>query len=318
VSNRTATYSVSEYVFKYKTQVRNGTLIDATGFLLLPRGLPIPGGHPTVLYGHGTVGINDADAPSATLNNPDFLVGLELNIIRNFAAIGCVVVVPDYAGFGVAGVPGYAYVKKPTAYSMIDAVRSAFVFGQKKGLDVSGDVALLGHSQGGAAVLHTLEVYDGPEAYGKNSFNIQIVVPSAPAPVWRYALYAAAVGFNPSLASIFATYAYSATMYNPNLNMGTLLTPLAVNITNTYVESVPLRDMIAYNVFPSNLAEYLSPIGLTATQYNLNGFLCYTGSLYCQGGLPPLTLSNMIIDPVPADWQAQMDDDSAAFSLTSR
>jgi len=316
-SNRTATYLISEYVFKYKTQVRNGTIIDATGVIMLPRGLAIPGGHPLLMYAHGTVGSNDEDAPSATLKTPNFYVGLEYNAMRNFAAIGFMVVLPDYAGLSARDVPHYYLVKKPTAYSVIDSVRSSLVFAQKRGVLVSRNTAFIGHSQGGSAVLQALEVYDGPEAYGKSSFDVKIVVPTAPAPVWRYSLYSGYASYSNFAASIVSSYIYSASRFNTNLDMAAILTPLAVNITNTYVPTVPVDYMLLNNVFPANSSDFLTPVAMTAAAYNFNGVLCYIGNPYCQGGLPPLTLSAFTIDPLPAEWQNQMDEDSPGYTLVS-
>jgi len=317
-SNRTASYHISEYVFKYKTQVRNGTVIDATGIIMLPRGLSIPEGHPILMFGHGTVGSNDEAAPSATLDNLDFFLSLELNGMRNFATIGFMVVVPDYAGLGVSDIHGYYLVKKPTAYSVIDSVRSSMVFAQKQGVLVSRNTAFIGHSQGGSAVLQALEVYDGPEAYGKSSFDVKVVVPLAPAPVFRYSFYAGySLFYSNFAASIFSSYLYAASIYNTNLSIATLLSPLAVNLTTSYVPSVSVSYMLVNNLFPANSVDYFSPVAIAATQYNFNGLLCYTGNPSCQGGLPPLTLSVFTFDPIPADWQRQMDEDSPGYTLTS-
>ena len=324
-ANRTATYQVSEYVVKYKTQIREGTVIDATGIVMLPmRGKAIPGGHPVLLYGHGTVGIDDADAPSATIQSPNAWVGFEYSILRNYTAIGFVVVAPDYAGLGIFGVPHYYLVKFPIAYSMIDGVRSALVFGKNQGLTISRNTALMGHSQGGQAVLFTLEVYDGPEAYGKSSFDVKIVVPLAPAGSFRYNFYVGSIQYGQTIASFLFMYLYAAVRYNSNLTLDVMLSPSAINTTLENVESLNIDQLIDNNVFPVTNTEYFAPLAYNATLNNLNGFICFfqifgfSGLPGCVGGLSPFDLTDFTLDPIPAEWQAQIDEDSSGFSLVSK
>jgi pimeloyl-ACP methyl ester carboxylesterase len=107
---------------------------------------------PVVVYGHGTVpyrqdcGYSRSDPLTATfLGGPD----LELRTFLALAAQGFPVIFPDYAGF-VAGstVSGYMFAEDE-AYSVLDATRA-----MKKLLEQFPDqVALVGHSQGGHAVL---------------------------------------------------------------------------------------------------------------------------------------------------------------------
>lgn len=107
---------------------------------------------PVVVYGHGTVpyrqdcGYSRSDPLTATfLGAPD----LELRSFLALAAQGFAVIFPDYAGF-VAGSPvtGYMFAEDE-AYSVLDSTRA-----MKKLLEQFPDqVAFVGHSQGGHAVL---------------------------------------------------------------------------------------------------------------------------------------------------------------------
>jgi pimeloyl-ACP methyl ester carboxylesterase len=107
---------------------------------------------PLVVYGHGTgpyrqdCGFSRSDPLTATFSGaPD----LELRTVLALAAQGWPVIMPDYAGF-VQGSPATGYIfAEDEAYSTLDATRAI-----KKLLDQSpGQVVLVGHSQGGHAVL---------------------------------------------------------------------------------------------------------------------------------------------------------------------
>jgi pimeloyl-ACP methyl ester carboxylesterase len=107
---------------------------------------------PLIVYGHGTVpyrqdcGYSRRDPLTATfLDQPD----LELRTVLALAAQGWPVIMPDYAGF-VSGSPSASYMfAEDEAYSVLDATRA-----MEKLLErFSDQVAFVGHSQGGHAVL---------------------------------------------------------------------------------------------------------------------------------------------------------------------
>jgi hypothetical protein len=152
VVGKSPAYGAQEYVVKYKTQIRkNASTIDATGIVALPvvgaTKAPV-GGFPIVVFCHFTVGIADLFAPSQTLvESSDIFISFVASSLRNYVANGFILVAPDYAGLGVPNIPHYYLVKKPTAYSVIDAVRSAKAFAIQQGLPVSSTTIFVGHSQ---------------------------------------------------------------------------------------------------------------------------------------------------------------------------
>ena len=107
---------------------------------------------PLIVYGHGTVpyGQTCAYSRSSPLTAQVFgAPDLELRTVVALAAQGWPVIMPDYAGF-VAGSPvaGYMYAQDE-AYSVLDATRAMQqLLGQTR-----DQVVLVGHSQGGHAVL---------------------------------------------------------------------------------------------------------------------------------------------------------------------
>jgi hypothetical protein len=113
----------------------------STGAIFLPPGGPPPGGWPVVSWAHGTVGLADACAPTATGNFGG-------QYVEHWLREGYAVVATDYVGLGTPGV--HPYLDGPTeAHSMIDMVRAA----RSVTPSLSSRWLALGQSQGGHAAL---------------------------------------------------------------------------------------------------------------------------------------------------------------------
>jgi alpha-beta hydrolase superfamily lysophospholipase len=128
------------YRVAYRTTRSGGEPAIATARVLLPS-RALDGPVPFVVSAHGTVGLADVCAPSR--GSPDELT-------RGFAAHGWPVIAPDYAGLGSPGVQGYGD-HEDTARSVLDAARAMRALVPEGSL--SGQAVLVGHSQGGGAVL---------------------------------------------------------------------------------------------------------------------------------------------------------------------
>ena len=132
------------------TSMLNFTMPDIDGgsrrdnaVVLIPAGDAPEGGWPVIGWGHGTVGVADACAPSATEN----LSGYDI-YLNSWLAAGFAIVAPDYEGLGTEG--GHPYLHLDSEGRSINyavaAATEAFP-------ELSTNYALLGHSQGGHAVL---------------------------------------------------------------------------------------------------------------------------------------------------------------------
>jgi hypothetical protein len=110
---------------------------------------------PLVVYAHGTVGVADACAPSRydlTMAPPMGTWDFPVNELA-LAGFGYSVIAPDYAGFGYGGAPGY-FIAADEAHSVLDASRAAAHLLPASAKVASPlSIALVGHSQGGHAVL---------------------------------------------------------------------------------------------------------------------------------------------------------------------
>ena len=112
-----------------------------SGSVFVPDGAAPDGGWPVVSFGHGTLGIDNACAPSLSSN----LLG-SLKYVQVLVDMGYAVAVADYQGLGVKGV--HPYTDSRTAgLNMIDSVRAL----RHTFPDVSDRWVAVGDSQGGGA-----------------------------------------------------------------------------------------------------------------------------------------------------------------------
>ena len=145
----TAVSDVSCYKLTYKTPDASATLINASGLVCLPA--TRSGGRPVLSYQHGTI-FQDSDAPSSFITSSEGLVGAV------FAAIGYIVVMPDYIGYGDSTALMHPFVHAATlASATVDMNRAAQVFFKEPGISAvtNGQLFLAGYSEGGYATLAT-------------------------------------------------------------------------------------------------------------------------------------------------------------------
>ena len=237
------TTGVKDYRISYQTQYDNyassaGKKVTATGRVLLPDG-DITNA-PLLIWGHGTTGTADKCAPSSTKTGVD-------KHAYQYAARGFVVFAPDYSGLGVDNEMHYYLVKEPTALSIWDGAYAAKEFVQDQGGTLSGSVVLLGHSQGGQAVLFAHQYYEDGGSNShldtvKTDFTLKATVAAAPAPQWIKALaianstFAAALGVtDPTLAFMLATsYIHAVSDYYGLAESEMLATDTATAVADWY------------------------------------------------------------------------------------
>jgi hypothetical protein len=176
-----ATTGVWQFRIAYRTErvtPQNGPAPegDTTALLLIPD--KPKSGAPLMVIGHPSVGMADSCAPSridplqsnlaaAVANTDPFQIELSL------AGYGWPIIMPDYAGFNYGQAPGWSEAEDE-AHTILDATRAA----AKLLPAMPTQVAMLGHSQGGHAVL-------AADAYAK-SYGMAgtLVAVAAYAPFW--------------------------------------------------------------------------------------------------------------------------------------
>ena len=176
----TLTSGASIYRIAYLTQ--RATLADGTvpggissAIVFLPD-TPIAAQHPLVVAGHGSVGIADACAPSlGDVQASGTFLDDAHSVAIPLAGYGYTVIMPDYAGFGYGATTGWL-LSEDEAHSLLD---STFAMQQLLAPgSLTGDVVMVGHSQGGHAVL-SAQAY--ASSYGIAGNLVGVV---AEAPLW--------------------------------------------------------------------------------------------------------------------------------------
>ena len=141
---------ISAYRILYHSRSRKGEDIAVSGYVLAPLDDAADTEWPVVAYAHGTTGMADQCAPSATVDSDLRSFGREASLLNQVAALGYVVVATDYEGLGTPGLHPYL-VGESEARSILDSVRAVR---QMEGLNASDKCAVAGISQGGHAALH--------------------------------------------------------------------------------------------------------------------------------------------------------------------
>lgn len=140
---------VSAYRILYHSINRKDENIAVSGYVLVPLDDSTEE-WPVVAYAHGTAGMADQCAPSATVESNLQNFGGEAGLLGQVASRGYVVVATDFEGLGTPGLHPYL-VGESEARSILDSVRAVQ---QMEGLNVSNSFAVAGISQGGHAALH--------------------------------------------------------------------------------------------------------------------------------------------------------------------
>jgi len=140
---------VETWFVRYVTQDR-GEEVEATGMVVMP---DIEGDAPVLLWLHPTMGFSDGCAPTAL-----GLEGAAFSLI--FAAMGFIVVAPDYigmSGFEGPSSQGHPYIiAEPTAIASLDALRAFDNLIEQHSFSATPDrdnLVMWGASQGGFAAL---------------------------------------------------------------------------------------------------------------------------------------------------------------------
>ncbi len=133
----------------YRSTTADGAPAVVSGAMLVPAGDPPEGGRPVAAWAHGTIGIADRCAPSATGNLFYDDYG---KVGRGLLDQGFVVAATDYHGLGTPGVHTY-HRSQELAAATIDSVTAAHQLAELGPL--RPDWFVIGHSEGGLAALAT-------------------------------------------------------------------------------------------------------------------------------------------------------------------
>ncbi|MFO0359299.1 MAG: lipase family protein, partial [Flavobacteriales bacterium] len=146
---------VDFYKIKYMTPHPDGSMVEVSGALCVPSDLDCP--LPMGSYQHGTISARD-EAPSNP--NGEALIGVL------YAAVGYIIVMPDYIGLGDSPLL-HPYVHADSqASTSLDMIRAARDLQSTLGYTWDEQLFLFGYSQGGhatAALQRLIETEFGDE-----------------------------------------------------------------------------------------------------------------------------------------------------------
>jgi pimeloyl-ACP methyl ester carboxylesterase len=241
----------------YATTAVNGVATTATGLVLTPKTGKT---NRTVVWGHGTTGLADKCAPSASqaVFWPEARAAIAALLAR-----GWTVAAPDYPGLGTPGSHPYL-IGASEARSMIDSVKAA------RSLDsaLTTQYVVDGHSQGGQGALFAGQLapsYDGA---------LVLRGVAAIAPVSNVDLLAPLIPGTPGQGYlVMALYGLNAV--DPTFNPNSVLAPPAIQHTSVLQTGCLYEILDAY-----------AP--LTAEQLLVNG------------ALPPSVVTKLAANDNPA------------------
>ncbi len=148
--------NLSIYRIAYRTDRLSGAEGLSTALVLVPDNL-VPSS-PVIVSAHGSVGLADTCAPSrVALDDDSEKTAHALSL--GLAAAGWPVIAPDYAGLGTPGGVSGWLLAEDEAHSILDAPAALRQLLSPEALREA--VILVGHSQGGHAVLSA-------QAYGRS------------------------------------------------------------------------------------------------------------------------------------------------------
>jgi pimeloyl-ACP methyl ester carboxylesterase len=142
--------TAERFRFIYQSENVSGARGPVSAVLLVPPGTPPAGGWPVVSWAHGTTGVADKCAPSATDN---LFYNEYAEEARSMMAAGYAVVATDYVGLGTPGMHSYL-IGVDGANAVVDAVVAAHqLAAAESSIQLDVEWFASGHSQGGQAAL---------------------------------------------------------------------------------------------------------------------------------------------------------------------
>ena len=159
------------WVILYHSRGLDGHDVAVSGTVVAPPGASPAGGRPVLAWGHGLTGLADQCAPSH-----HGVIGVfgpaGSRWLGELLERGLVVAATDYQGLGTPGLARFS-IGLPAGDAVLDAARAAR---QLPGAGASARVVLVGHSEGGHAVLWAAELA------GSYAPELQVVGVAAIAP----------------------------------------------------------------------------------------------------------------------------------------
>lgn len=213
---------ITVYRINYKTLYKD-SVITASGIMSVPQ---TAGTYPVISFQNGTNTLH-ANAPSVNFDNETFL------LIEFLASNGYIVLIPDYIGFGASSDILHPYYhRESTNNAIIDLIHAVKELGESGAINVnaSGDLFLMGYSQGGGATISALE-----EIEGSDDLNMDVIAVSAGAGAYDLLAFS---------NHLFTLETFPAPFYLPYFvyaqkEIGLIHSPLNLFFKEPYASEIP-------------------------------------------------------------------------------
>lgn len=154
---------VTTYRITYKTKNTDGTVIQASGALVVP---DVQSAVAMISYQHGTI-TSEASAPSNFSTS-----GMDGALVTVMGAIGYIIVAPDYIGYGASKSLPHTYEhRQGLSQASLDLLRAAKEYFSNKS-NWNSKLYLTGYSEGGYATMSLLKKMEEEAA---SEFDIRAV-----------------------------------------------------------------------------------------------------------------------------------------------
>ncbi len=194
--NAEVDYDVDVYKIIYKTKGPDGTLIEVSGAMMLPKDADDLS---TMVFFHGTQAKRNGVATYNPIGTNEGLVGLVCS------SVGFATFLPDYMGLGDSHILHPYHNAEFSGGTAMDMLKAAYTFSLENDLHLNGDLYLGGYSEGGFVALAAQKMIEEQSSF---DFNIVACAPQAGA----YDLYET------------VSYIMSLEEYSQPINIGYLFT----------------------------------------------------------------------------------------------
>ncbi len=226
-------YGLSAYKLVYKTRNWDGTIVNASGLLLVPAS---PGAVPMISQQHGTI-FSDAEAPS---NFGPASEAFQFSTI--FSSSGYIIACPDYIGFGESKNLIHTYEHRASlAQTTLDMLRAAREYiPTNPAAKWDTRLYLAGYSEGGYA---TMSLYKKMQEEAPTEFNLRAV--SSGAGAHDKTGFTVALLTQKSAGNVQWNRAFLWVLLTYNDIYGTLRRPLNYYIKDAYLQDVMTNRQLA-------------------------------------------------------------------------
>lgn len=271
-----ADYRISVNRISYRTTLKDGTTLTASGIVYVPDQLaPTRKPYPLLSFQHGTA-FSDAEAPTGYNFGPD-----SFSYPLCLATHGYIVACPDYVGYGDTDKTPHNYEHEQSlAQATVDMLLATKAFLAQRSIQWNNQVFLTGYSEGGYATLSAQKLLE--ERYAG---SLRVAGSSCGAGPYAMSAFFNYVTQNTTVGGVAnQIYAWQTLSYNRIYNLNKPVSyffksPYAGQITQSLsnAQAIPLSfDKICTDQFLADVRNSSSPFAKALADNDLTNWSTQT------------------------------------------